>query len=197
MSTGVPDGFERFAHIQEIKDLALRYALYIDTRDLEPFPDLWTPADEPAPPPELNGATFRDGVDRFFRSSTASVHLVANHLVTLHDDRHASGTVYCWAQTDRTSAWVSQMVLYQDRYLRCEDDRWRFETRRHLLWYGLPAPVHPRQQEPMVWPGGDIHGNGSFGRGSLPEGFPTYRAFWGLEPGESVDGAPTSEGEAR
>ncbi len=187
---------ERLWSISQIRDLPLRYALYIDTRDLERFAELWSPRAERAEPPDMDHHTFADGVDRFFRSSTASVHLVANHLIEFDDPSHARGHVYCWAQTDRTSAWVEQMVLYQDRYVRGPDGVWRFETRRHLLWWGLPLPVHPRHQEPMDWPHGEVHGNASFGRGSLPEGFATYRAFWGLEPGETLDGRPAATGEA-
>ena len=182
--------------LQEIKNLPLRYALCIDTRDLDGFADLWAEREEPAGFPDMDRFTFAGGVDRFFRSSTASVHLVANHLVSFQDDAHATGQVYCWAQTDRTSAWIGQMVLYQDRYVRGADATWRFDTRRHLLWWGLPAPVHPREQPPMDWPHGDVHGAGSFGRGSLPEGFDTYRAFWGLAPGETVDGRAAGQGEA-
>jgi hypothetical protein len=107
---------------QEIKDLPLRYVFCIDTRDLDGFADLWAERDQPAAFPDMDRDTFAGGVDRFFRSSTASVHLVANHLVTFQDDTHATGQVYCWAQTDRTSAWVGQMVLYQDRYVCGDDD---------------------------------------------------------------------------
>lgn len=187
---------ERLWAIQQIRDLPLRYALCIDSRDLDGFAKLWAPREVAADPPDMDVNTFANSSERFFRSSTASVHLVANHLVEFDDNDHARGHVYCWAQTDRTSAWVEQMVLYQDRYVRGDDGTWRFDTRRHLLWWGLPLPVHPRSQEPMDWPNGDVHGNASFGRGSLPEGFATYREFWGLKPGQTLDGRPAGRGDA-
>jgi hypothetical protein len=197
MSPDLEQRVQRLCDIAEIKDLPLRYALLIDTRNLDGFPDLWAPRDTPAEMPDMDGATFAGaGMDRFFRSSTASVHFVGNHLIEFDDDDHARGHVYCWAQTDRTSVFVEQNLLYQDTYVRCDDGKWRFGVRRHLLWFGLAHPLHPRQQPPMDWPGGKIDGNASFGRGSLPEGFPTYRTFWGLAPGETVDGQPAGVGDA-
>ncbi|MDQ8043055.1 MAG: nuclear transport factor 2 family protein [Solirubrobacteraceae bacterium] len=196
MSTESEARLQRLIDLAEIKDLPLRYALLIDTRNLDGFPDLWAERDTPAEFPELDAHTFESGVDRFFRSSTASVHFVGNHLVEFDDEDHARGHVYCWAQTDRKTVWVEQTLLYQDRYVRCPDGKWRFDTRRHLLWYGTAAKEHPRRQGPMNWPHGKIDGDGSFGRGSLPEGFATYREFWGLKPGETVDGQPAGEGDA-
>lgn len=187
---------DRLASDRAIRDLALKYALYMDTRDVDAFAGLWAPAATAAEPPELNGASFGDGIERFFRSATASILFVGNHLIEFDDADHARGHVYCWAQADRGTFWMSQMVLYQDRYVRHEGE-WLFESRRHLLWYGVPAPTHPREQPPMDWPHGDVRGSGSVGRGSLPEGFPSYRAFWNLAPGQSVDGRSVGVGDAK
>ena len=185
---------------EQIRELAYRYAHTFDRRDVVGFLDLWAEADEPAEAPLINGANFRGSIDRFFRAGAASILFVGNHIIDVTGPDQATGEVYCWAQTEREIAgqtrWVSQMVLYQDDYVRSADQRWRFKQRRHLLWFGDLAERNPRQQDPVDWPSGHT-GSPFFGRGSLPEGFAPYRQFWNLAPGESLDGAPIAEGDAR
>lgn len=180
MSETTAEQVDRLLSIAAIQQLPYRYAFGVDTRDIDGFLSLWDYESEPVDFPDLDGHTFKGNPDRFFQTSVASVHFVGNHLIDFVDADHATGNVYCWVQTDRHGTWVRQMVLYQDSYVR-RDGTWLFAKRRHLLWYGEKADRNPRDQEPMDWPHGDLQGSGSFGRGSLPEDFPSYRAFWNLD----------------
>jgi hypothetical protein len=173
---------DRLESLHEIRQLPYRYAYGVDARDLDAFMALWDDSLAPTEYPDLDYHKFADGTGRFFKTSVASVHFIGNHLIEFADADHATGKVYAWVHTDRHGTWVRQMILYLDDYVR-KDGRWLFAKRRHLLWWGEKADVNPRHQEPMDWPHGDLQGNGSFGRGSLPEDFDTYRAFWAANGG--------------
>jgi hypothetical protein len=98
---------------------------------------------------------------------------VANHVIDLLDHDHATGSVYCLAKLDIGGTWIEQAILYQDEYARHEG-LWRFAQRRHPLWYGIELPERPFEQEKTQWPAGGT------GRGSLPEDFDAWRAFYGI-----------------
>lgn len=173
----VEQRIDRLESRAAIRELPYRYALGVDTRDIDAFLALWDRESGPAKFPDLDLHTFEGDPARFFRTSVASVHFVGNHVIEFQDDDHATGDVYCWCQTDRHGTWIRQMILYRDVYVR-RDGSWRFVRRRHLLWYGEKADANPRDQPPMDWPHGDLQGSGSFGRGSLPEELESYQAFW-------------------
>jgi hypothetical protein len=166
METG---DFDRLWAVHEIRQLAYRYALAQDSRDMELLLSLWAETPEPAEPPVIDVHTVRSEAARWFRKG-ATIHFVGNHLIDLAGPDEASGTVYCWAALDFGDEFVDQAILYQDRYVR-HDGRWLFLTRRHLLWYGIERDRNPMRQEPATWP------RGYTGRGPLPEELPSYRAW--------------------
>ena len=169
----------RVAAMQDIQQLAYRYALAFDSRDLAMLHGLWHEDVERLPYPDINIHTVREDFDQWLYSLGPSVLTVANHVIDLIDDDHATGSVYCLVQMDAGDHYVEQSILYQDQYVRVQG-RWLFEVRRHLLWFGTANPKNPFRQEPANWP------SSTFGRGTLPEDFPSYRALrgGGNEPAE-------------
>jgi hypothetical protein len=93
---------------------------------------------------------------------------VGNHLIDFEDPDHARGAVYCLCQQEIGGVFIDQSILYRDRYVR-QDGRWLFESREHLLFFGQPRERNPYEQAPANWP------ESAFGRGTLPDGFETYR----------------------
>lgn len=81
--------------------------------------------------------------------------------------------MYCFAKLDIGGSWIEQAIQYQDVY-ELNDGAWRFARRRHLLWYGIELPERPLDQPKTLWPAE------ATGRGSLPEDFATWRAFYGI-----------------
>jgi SnoaL-like domain len=167
------DRLEQLWATHEIRRLALRYALAVDSRDRELLLSLWAETGEPATAPDIDVHTVRSEAARWFRKGP-TIHFVGNHLVDLHGPDTASGSVYAWAQLDLGEEFVDQAILYQDRYVR-RDGRWLFLTRRHLLWFGQERDRHPIRQPPATWPRGYV------GRGTLPEDLPSYRAWAAAE----------------
>jgi hypothetical protein len=128
---------------------------------------LWAPLDPPAPPPALDATWARSLVARWQSLGTTMLH-VTNHLVWFDDHNHARGRVFCLAQLDRGDTFIDQSIVYEDRYVNLGDG-WRFEVRRHLLWFGAARPAHPMDQPPADWPASQL------GRGTLPEDLPDLR----------------------
>lgn len=147
---------------EEIRELALRYALAFDRRDAAALQALWAPAKEPVRYPDMNLQTVIDDFPLAWERGGQTMLFVANHVVELDDtdgDR-ATGTVYCVAQLHQDGSFVEQSLVYEDRYVRL-DGQWRFAVRRHLLWFGAQRTPDPLAQPDARWPRSQV------GRGVL------------------------------
>jgi hypothetical protein len=174
-SENVSGRLDRLEAVHQIEQLAFRYALAFDSRDVETLQSLWTAADVPAKYPDINIHTVRNEFDPWLYGLGPSVLFVGNHVIDILDADHASGSVYCFGQLDMGESFIDQTILYEDRYRR-EGDRWLFEVRRHQLWFGVPREVHPMKQPDANWPASPV------GRGTLPESFPSYQRFMAQRP---------------
>jgi hypothetical protein len=163
---------------QDIQQLAYRYALAFDSRDLELLHSLWYEDVERVPYPNINIHTVREEFDQWLYGLGPSVLTVGNHVIDLADADHATGSVYCQVQMEMGDSYVEQSILYQDRYVR-HHGRWLFEVRRHLLWFGTVSDQNPFRQPPANWPAS------TYGRGTLPADFPSYQAFQQRSPSSS------------
>jgi hypothetical protein len=159
--------------VHEIRQLAYRFAHAHDSRDMEELESLFVPADEPLTWPEFNVVNARTRLPEYFQVAGPTMLFVANHVIDLVDEDHATGAVYCLAKLDVAGMWIEQAIQYQDNYER-RDGVWRFTQRRHLLWYGIELAERPFDQPKTQWP------LDATGRGSLPEAFPAWRAFYGV-----------------
>lgn len=157
----------------EIRQLAYRFALAHDSRDLAEMEHLFVPADEPLIWPEFNIVNARKRFPEYFTFAGPTMLLVANHIIEFVDETHATGSVYCLCKLDLAGSWIEVMVLYLDVYEQYEGT-WRFKSRRHLMWYGVELPERPFEQEKTTWP------ISALGRGSLPEDFEAWRAWNGI-----------------
>jgi hypothetical protein len=155
------DGLTTLLAEAEIRRLALVYADAFLTRDEASMLSLWAPMDPPAEPPALDERWAHLLVARWQTLGPTMLH-VTNHLIRFDDEQHARGRVFCLAQLDRGAAFIDQSILYDDRYVRV-DGSWRFQLRRHLLWFGAQRTQHPMRQPAANWPESQL------GSGTLPE----------------------------
>jgi ketosteroid isomerase-like protein len=101
----------------DIRQLAVRYAVAVDGKDLETLATLF--ADDVD-----NGRYGRgqEGVKRHFdhvlRRFHCSMHMVGNHLIDTDGDDRAHGVVYCWAQHHvlHPEHWWDMAMAYWDTY---------------------------------------------------------------------------------
>ena len=93
----------------------------VDTRRGEPIVMTGGPA---------VGEFIEASIERFEHFEFA----VLNHVATLDDDlMGASGRVYIWEirQERDSGRWTNAFGVYQDRYVRDDDDRWWYASRRY------------------------------------------------------------------
>ena len=170
------DDLTRLLALESIRGLAQRYALAVDGKDLERLALLFAPDVD-------NGrwGSGRDGVKAFFRQSLrnfhCSMHLVANHVIDIDDDEHASGVVYCHAHHHvlEPEHWFDEALAYFDTYQRISGD-WFFRRRRVRSWYRQHYG-HPENGNERIVPA--IEASGPKRGARMPEAFPTFEAFWG------------------
>jgi uncharacterized protein (TIGR02246 family) len=160
----------RLLAYEEIRQLAARYALAVDSRDLDALVALFV--DDVRVGRDASGReALRASFDESLRGIGISILNVGTHVIDLVDDDHATGHVYCKGEIQDGERWIHQAILYRDTYER-RDGHWRFVRRRHELWYGAEVGVNPLGLEPANWP--EHHD----GLGTVPGTFPTWAPFW-------------------
>ena len=145
---------ERLWDLQDIRQLAYRYAYAMDSRDFEGMSSLFVETAEPAPPPAVDIHVCRQRMPEFFRNVGSSTLFVGNHLIDFDAPDRAHGSVYCLAFFD-AHRFIDQAIIYQDRYER-HDGGWLFLKRDHLLWWGVERTPNPMHQPPANWPASQI-----------------------------------------
>ena len=153
-----------------IQQLPARYALAIDSRDLDGWANLFAP--------DVDCGRYgkgRDALKRFIdpavRTFYRSHHQICGQTIDFSDADHATGTVYCRAEHEDGDKWVVMLICYFDTYER-QDGRWYFRKRAEKHWYStdiLERPTGPDFQRWDRW---------RERKPSLPQGFPTWQAFW-------------------
>jgi ketosteroid isomerase-like protein len=167
------DAVERLLAHQEIRNLASRYAVATDRRDLDTLVSLFVP-DVRVGRDAHGRDALRANLEQQLRGIGVSILNVGTHQIDLVDADHATGHVYCKGEIQDRDRWIHQAIRYDDTYER-RDGTWLFVRRKHLLFYGVAVP-NPLQQEPADWPANHD------GRGSIPWTDPTWQAFWGDAP---------------
>lgn len=168
------DRLDRLESLAAIRQLAMRYALALDSRDMDALVGLF------APDVKMGGgrqgrAALRAWYDAAMRLPRTSIHMVLNHIVDFHDIDHATGVVYCRDELERpeSGAWEVGTIQYWDTYERV-DGEWCFAKRKFHRWYLVDALTRPS------------HGAGvNTGTVSdplyatqLPEAFQSWNEFW-------------------
>lgn len=158
---GLRARIERLEATEQIRQLAARYALALDSRDVETLVSLFVP-DVTTGDGRVGREALAEWFDPVLRPYKITFHLIGNHIIKFQDDDHATGVVYCTAEVeDPDHGWIRQSIVYQDRYERV-DGQWYFRARDHQLVYGQKQGSNPLAQEPANWPHSQI------GRGTYP-----------------------------
>lgn len=167
---------DRLEALDEIRQLAAKYAVALDMRDMNSLVNLFV--DDVRVPGRLTGrAALRRWYDAELRHDLlGSAHGVLGHVIDVHDSSHATGLVYSRNDLETASVWVIELLAYLDTYER-RTGRWYFARRTPLFWYesdiGHP-PVGPRK---LRWPGTTSHD------GAFHDAFPSWAEFHDADPG--------------
>lgn len=160
---------ERVESRLAISELSSRYALAVDSRDIDAWVGLFVD-DVNCGSRGTGRDVLRAYIEPNLRTFYRSIHQICGHTVDFIDENTATGTVYCRAEHEDGDQWIVMAIIYFDRYAR-RDGRWYFERRREKHWYAadhLQRPCPPFQ----LW---DAHAHE---RPSLPGDFPSWQRFW-------------------
>ena len=157
------------AHDQ-IRMLAARYALALDSRDVATLVSLFVDDVQTG-----DGGVGHEALARWFdpvlRPYSTTFHLIGNHVIDLQDDDHATGVVYCRPEHEVGDLWVVMPMQYWDRYERVSG-RWCFAQRRPHSWYYTDWAHPPVGPLKMRVPGQEPQA------ASLPGAWPSWNTFW-------------------
>ena len=165
------DDVQRLLACEEIRQLAHRYSLYVDSRDIDALAGLYVD-DVQVGRDRFGREALRSDFERKLRGVGITILFVGNHIIDFEGDDRARGVVYCKGEIQDGERWLHQASQYRDVYER-RDGHWYFVRREHLLWYGAELGENPLVLPPANWP--ERH----TGKGTLPESWKTWRRFWG------------------
>jgi hypothetical protein len=171
-----------------IGQLPIRYALAVDSRDLDTWAGLFVP-DVHMGRLGRGRSVLRAHLEPQVRWFYRSVHLICGHRVVLGRDGEdgpetATGNVYCRAEHEVGDRWIVMAIRYDDDYRRV-DGEWLFERRREHHWYAADVTERPQAVDFDSW--------GTSGRRpALPGLDASWSDFWsGAETG-GVSGSPVA-----
>ena len=164
------DRVDRLVAHDEIRQLVARYAVAVDSRDLDALAALFVD-DVQVGRNKRGRAALRGYFDASLRDVTVTILNTGTHVIDLVDDDHATGVVYCRGEVQLGDQWIVQAIQYRDTYER-RGGSWFFARRQHLLWHAREVGTSPIGLSPATWPEDQI---GTF---ELPEVWPTWGAFW-------------------
>ncbi len=166
---------QRLLAYEEIRQLASRYAIYSDARDMNALVGLFV-SDVRVGRDTYGHEALRKDFDASFRRVGVTFLQVGSHLIDIVDEDHASGIVYCRGEIQDggldSDRWIIHAIQYHDSYERREE-RWLFVRRKHYLVYGSELGVNPLRLEPANWP------KSQTGMGSHPHTLESWQQFWG------------------
>jgi len=175
---------ERLEALDEIRQLAAKYALSLDMRDLDAHVNLFAP-DIRVSRDRVGRAHLKRWLDDTLRQQfTGTSHHIGNHIIEFDDAAHAHGVLYSKNEhetpcADGSIEWVIMQMLYWDDYERIEG-RWYFRRRLPCYWYATDLNRPPVGDNKMRWPDREPYA------GAYHELWPSWREFWRQPPGDDV-----------
>ena len=154
---------------EQIRQLASRYAVALDARDLDTLVSLFVD-DVRVGRDQVGHDALRASFTEQLRGLGVTILLVGNHVIDVVDADHAYGIVSCRGEIEMGAQWVVQAIQYHDSYERRHGE-WLFVRRRHLLFYGADMLERPIGLPFAHWP------TSATGKGELPEVLETWRDF--------------------
>lgn len=165
---------DRLESLDEIRQLAAKYSLALDMRDLDAMVGLFV-SDVRVGKEASGRQALRAYMDGTLRSPfTGTSHHIGGHVIEFDDPDHAHGVCYSKNEHETGDEWVIMQMMYVDDYVRA-DGRWHFARRLPLYWYATDLNKPPIGDNKMRWPGTD------WTEGNFHKLFPSFAEFWARE----------------
>lgn len=167
---------DRLESLDEIRQLAAKYSLSLDMRDLDAHVNLFA-ADIRVSREKTGRSHLKRWLDDTLRLQfTGTSHHVGNHIIEFDDPDHAHGVVYSKNEHETGDQWVIMQMLYWDNYERM-DGRWVFRRRLPCYWYATDLNTPPIGEHKMRWPDREAYD------GAWHDLWPSWADFWANPPG--------------
>ena len=182
MSQDLLERIERIESSLAIQQLPIRYALAVDSRDVDAWVSLF-PKDVNCGSHGTGRQALKDYISPQIATCYRTVHQICGHEYHFIDANRAAGHVYCRAEHEIGDQWMVMAICYFDDYVR-EDGHWLFSRRRERHWYSVDVRKDGPKAPFEAWPGQAPP--------TLPGQFPSWAKFWSNVP---ADQAETITGE--
>ena len=160
---------DRLDSIEQIRQLAAKYALAVDMSDLNALVELYV--DDVRVGRDTVGRTsLKEHFANVLSQFDATAHFIGNHIIEFDDTNHAQGTVYCYAHHEMGKHWIVAHAMYHDSYER-RQGLWLFSRRTPLLFYATEWGEAPTGANKVRWPGKQP------APGNMHEYSPAWKAF--------------------
>ena len=165
---------DRLESLDEIRQLAAKYSVTLDMRDLDLHVNLFVP-DVRVGKEKVGRQALKSWADATFRDQfKGTSHHIGNHIIDFNSPDSAIGLVYSKNEHETESEWVIMQMLYWDSYERVEG-RWLFKKRFPMYWYATDINKPPLGDEKMRWPNQEPY------EGFFHNLFPSWQDFWSNE----------------
>jgi len=162
---------DRLESLDEIRQLAAKYSLALDMRNLDAMAGLF-PADIRVGKGQQGREALRRWLDDTMRHQfTGTSHHIGNHIIEFSDADHAHGVVYSKNEHETGDEWVIMQMMYIDDYERV-GGQWFFRRRLPLYWYAVDLNKPPIGENKMRWPGRESYAGG------YHDYFPSWKEIW-------------------
>ena len=171
MDSDLTARIDRLESIDAIRQLAAKYALALDMRDMDAMVSLF-PEDVRVGREKSGRLALRAYMDATLRSPfTGTSHHIGGHIIEFASPDRAQGIVYSKNEHETGDEWVIMQMMYADDYVR-EHGRWYFARRLPLYWYATDLNKPPVGPTKMRWPGTQ------WAEGTFHALFPSFAEFW-------------------
>ena len=166
---------DRLESLDEIRQLAAKYSLSLDMRDLDAHVNLFAP-DIRVSREKVGRSHLKRWLDDTLRLQfTGTSHHIGNHVIEFDDPDNAHGVVYSKNEHETGDQWVIMQMLYWDNYQRI-DGRWYFRRRLPCYWYATDLNKPPIGDNKMRWPDREPY------EGAYHDLWPSWQDFWNKPP---------------
>ena len=171
---------DRLESLDEIRQLAAKYSVTLDMRDLDMHVNLFVP-DVRVGKERAGRQALKSWADSTFRDQfKGTSHHIGNHIIDFNSPDSAIGLVYSKNEHETDNEWVIMQMLYWDSYERVED-RWLFKKRLPMYWYATDLNKPPLGDTKMRWPNQDPY------EGFFHDLFPSWQDFWSSDYARDAD----------
>lgn len=161
---------DRLESRSEIRQLAFKYALAVDMRNIDAIANLYVD-NVRANATEVGRQPLKKIFATVLRAFTASVHHVGNQIIEFDSADEAHGITYCRCEHEVGNQWVPMYLYYLDLYSR-RGGVWYFKRRATCELYAAPSDEAPVGDRKIRWPGREPVD------GTWHAHFASWREFW-------------------